>query len=156
MRRALPLAALALGLTACAPEGEEREGASNSYPAYELASARTERAPGAVASAASVEEITVEQLSDRLAAGEIRVIDVRRDDEVAEGMIPGAEHIAMDRFDPASVVAGDDRPIVIYCRSGRRSQIVAEQLAAFTGKPATHLAGGVLAWTATGKTTVAP
>jgi rhodanese-related sulfurtransferase len=95
-------------------------------------------------------EIDAATLSESLAQGNVRVIDVRTDAEVAEGVIPGAEHIAMDRFDPAALDTSDGRAIVLYCRSGRRSAMVAEKLAEHTGEPAVHLEGGVLAWQASG------
>ncbi len=81
-----------------------------------------------------------------MAAGNVRLIDVRTDVEVAEGAIPGAEHIALDRFDPAKLDLSDGREVVLYCRTGRRSAIAGERLAAATGKPVEHLAGGIIAW----------
>jgi rhodanese-related sulfurtransferase len=85
-------------------------------------------------------------LAKAIAEGSVRLIDVRRDDEWAEGRIEGAEHIPLDQFDPASLDLSDVREVVLYCRSGRRSGIAAEQLAKHTGKPAKHLEGGILAW----------
>ena len=95
---------------------------------------------------AQVVDLSTDELSALLEKGNIRLIDVRRDDEVAEGMIPGAEHIMLDNFDPAALDLTDGREVVLYCRSGRRSGIAAEKLAAHTGKPAKHLGGGILAW----------
>lgn len=84
----------------------------------------------------------LEQLRD---AGEIRLIDVRTDEEVAEGIIPGAEHIMLDDLD-MNALAPDAERIVFYCRSGRRSALAAEQLAQVSGKTQRHLGGGILAW----------
>jgi len=81
-----------------------------------------------------------------MAGGNVRLIDVRTDAEVAEGAIPGAEHIALDQFDPAKLDLSDGREVVLYCRTGRRSAIAGERLAAATGKPVEHLAGGIIAW----------
>lgn len=153
MRRgALLVSLMALGLAACAPEGEDTDGAPGPYPGYELASAKAGRPD----TGAMVKELSVDQLDAMIASGKVRLIDVRKHDEVAEGMIAGAEHIPMDAFDPAKVSAGDDRDIVIYCRSGRRSRIVAEKLAAHSGKPAVHLAGGIIAWNEAGKAAAMP
>lgn len=98
------------------------------------------------ASAVSVATIAPEELAALLDSGNIRLIDVRRDDEMAEGMIPGAEHIELDKFDPASLDLSDGREVVLYCRSDRRSGIAAERLAAETGNTARHLDGGIIAW----------
>ncbi len=90
-------------------------------------------------------DVTPEELAARLAAGNIRLIDVRTDEEIAEGMIPGAEHIALDRFDPQAFGPADRREVVLYCRSGKRSAMAGAKLAEATGKPVEHLAGGILA-----------
>jgi len=96
-------------------------------------------------------DLTPEQLAERLKAGNIRLIDVRTDEEVATGMIPGAEHIPLDRFDPSKLGPDDGREVVLYCRSGRRSTMAGEKLSAALGKPVEHLAGGILAWEAAGQ-----
>ena len=138
MRGALILSSLALGLTACAPEG--KDSAPSPLSGYELASAKSAQ------SELTIIDLTPKQLVQAVNEENVRLIDVRRDDEVAEGIIPGAEHIAMDEFDPSTVTAGDDRPIILYCRSGRRSRIVGEKLATHTGRPTVHLAGGLIAY----------
>ena len=86
----------------------------------------------------------------RIEAGTVRVIDVRTQEEFDSGIIPDAEHIPLDQFDPAKLDLSDGREIVLYCRSGKRSGIAAELLSAATGKPAQHLEGGMLAWEAAG------
>lgn len=96
-------------------------------------------------------DLTPEELGARLAAGNVRLIDVRTDEEVAEGMIPGAEHIPLDRFDPATLGPSDGREVVLYCRSGRRSTMAGAKLSAATGEPVEHLAGGILAWEKAGQ-----
>lgn len=95
-------------------------------------------------------DLTPEQLAERLKAGNIRLIDVRTAEEVAAGTIPGAEHIPLDQFDPAKLGADDGREVVLFCRSGRRSAVAGEKLAATTGEPVEHLSGGILAWEAAG------
>ncbi|MEL7188022.1 MAG: rhodanese-like domain-containing protein [Pseudomonadota bacterium] len=161
MRRADLLAGIGycgLALAACAPQSDD-DGGGEVLPFPEMAAAaELEVREGLGQTGADIAaqndkliEISAEELAEQLAAENIRLIDVRTDEEVAEGMIPGAEHIAKDDFDPATVLAGDDRPIILYCRSGGRSGQVAEKLAAHTGKPVTHLAGGILAWQASGK-----
>lgn len=149
----LPLAPLLLALAACGGGSEQSSG--NSAPlGFELAMAGT----GADASAlpandvatSAVVPVSPQDLWARIEAGTVRVIDVRTDDEVNGGIIPEAEHIALDQFDPAKLDLSDGRKVVLYCRSGHRSAIAAEQLAAAIGAPVEHLDGGMLAWEETG------
>lgn len=142
-RSELIVVAASLVLVACAEQSAIDEGA----PVEEAATSATE---------VEVVELDVEQVSSLLEGGDVRLIDVRTDEEVAEGVIPGAEQIVLDDFDPAKLDLSDGREVVLYCRSGRRSGIAAEKLAAHTGKPAKHLAGGITAWREAGKETAPP
>ncbi len=60
------------------------------------------------------------------------VIDVRTAAEYAAGHIAGAQNIDVEAADFASRIATLDAtaPVLVYCRSGRRSAIAAEQMAA--------------------------
>jgi len=99
---------------------------------------------------ARVIDLSPAEVRAKLADGNIRLIDVRRDDEVAQGMIPGAEHIPLAEFAPEELDLSDGREVILYCRSSGRSRVAAEALAAHTGEPAQHLDGGILAWQAAG------
>ena len=139
-----------LALASCAPdEGgkDERE----SSPPFGLELAVVDTGNAAEAPAPNVIDLSVDQLRTKLASGDIRLIDVRTDGEVAQGFIPGAEHIAIDEFDPAALDLSEGREIVFYCRSGRRSGRAGDALAAYTGEPAQHLAGGIRAWQEAGE-----
>ncbi|MEM6858069.1 MAG: rhodanese-like domain-containing protein [Pseudomonadota bacterium] len=109
-----------------------------------------------IAAESTVIDLAVADAYQLVQAGKARLIDVRTDEEVAQGMIPGAEHIAMSHFDPAQVSASGNLPVILYCRSGRRSRIVAEQLAAEVDKPVAHVEGGILSWQARGLPITAP
>jgi rhodanese-related sulfurtransferase len=165
----LPLAPALLLLSACGKErsnADERSDGPSAPLGFELAMVGAGAGAGAAASAADdtaaaaaaptpspLITLSPEELAARLAKGNVRLIDVRTDAEVAEGMIPGAEHIPLDQFDPASLDPSDGREVVLYCRSGRRSAIAGEKLAAATGQPVEHLGGGILAWEAAGQPT---
>ncbi|AOE84821.1 rhodanese-like domain-containing protein [Pseudomonas sp. TCU-HL1] len=58
------------------------------------------------------------------------LIDVRTLEEVAEGAIPGARNIGYEQIGQriAEVAPDKDTPIVLYCRSGRRSGIAQDSL----------------------------
>jgi rhodanese-related sulfurtransferase len=155
-RAALLLApALLLALSACGddPGGSKSKRDAPSVPlGFELAFAGTAgEADAAPAPLVPLVPLSPEELAAKIKAGNIRLIDVRTDEEVAGGMIPGAEHIALDRFDPTKLDLSDGREVVLYCRSGRRSGIAGEKLAAVTGAPVEHLEGGMLAWEAAGQ-----
>ncbi|HEY0827988.1 MAG TPA: rhodanese-like domain-containing protein [Bacilli bacterium] len=91
--------------------------------------------------------IEPEQLKERLSKGEqITIIDVREDEEVAMGMIPGAIHIPIglipERLDDISKT----EEVVLVCRSGHRSGVVQEYLErnGYTGLK--NMVGGMLEW----------
>lgn len=52
------------------------------------------------------------------------LLDVRTPEEFAEGHLPGAVNIPVEELEAklASVPAKKDQPVVLYCRSGRRSE----------------------------------
>jgi rhodanese-related sulfurtransferase len=93
-----------------------------------------------------IEEITTEELQKKLEAGEkLELVDVREDEEVASGMIPGARHIRMgtvpenlDKFDK-------DTEYIIICRSGNRSGNVCHYLQD-QGYKVRNMTGGMLNW----------
>src|SRR4051812_16553895 len=69
--------------------------------------------------------ITTEELNKKLQAGEkLELVDVREDEEVAEGVIPGVKHIRMMDI-PATLDYFDrSKEYIIICRSGSRSEHV--------------------------------
>ncbi|MCC7382584.1 MAG: rhodanese-like domain-containing protein [Deltaproteobacteria bacterium] len=54
-----------------------------------------------------------------------RLIDVRTPEEFSAGHIKGAANIPLDAIQANPEIVGGlkDRPLVLYCRSGRRSEI---------------------------------
>ena len=152
------LSAAAMLLASCAPDGDgggDRDGHPDPFHGFELAKAKGANPHADVSTLSrhgsqTVRNVSPAELRERLSRGNVRLIDVRTDAEVAEGVIPGAEQIALDEFDPVTIDRNDGREIVLYCRSGRRSRIAGERLADHTGQPARHLDGGVIAWTQAG------
>lgn len=64
-----------------------------------------------------------------LVASGARVVDVRTADEFASGHVPGAIHIPYDELPGRAAEIGPaSTPVVLYCRSGRRSGIAVEAL----------------------------
>lgn len=63
-----------------------------------------------------------------IASGAV-VIDVRTPAEFASGHVPGARNIPHDEIEKRLAEVGPaDAPVVLYCRSGRRSGIAAQAL----------------------------
>ncbi|PYI54649.1 rhodanese-like domain-containing protein [Paenibacillus flagellatus] len=84
----------------------------------------------------------------RLEAGErLTVVDVREDEEVAAGMIPGAKHIPLgqlpERHEEIDRSGGE---IVLVCRSGNRSSRAYGFLESIGYTGLKNMTGGMLAW----------
>ncbi len=70
------------------------------------------------------EKIEVSELDRLLANDEIQIIDVRTENEISQGMIPGARNIDVMQWDNfVSEVEQLDRenPVLVYCKVGGRS-----------------------------------
>jgi len=92
--------------------------------------------------------ITVEELKARLDAGEqIQLIDVREEEEVAQGMIPGAIHLPLGQVPQQLAQISKDEEVIFICRSGYRSDQACQYLSSLGYKGTTNLIGGMLAWT---------
>lgn len=79
-----------------------------------------------------------------IAAG-THLVDIRDDDEVSGGMVPGAQHIPMEVLlaDPGQIA--EHERVALYCRSGVRSSRACAQLRA-QGAEVTSVSGGYLAY----------
>lgn len=89
-------------------------------------------------------EITVGETYRRL-DGDVQIIDVREDFEVAEGMIAGATHIPLGQLAARLNEISRTRPIIAVCRSGNRSG-QATALLHSAGFRVDNMQGGMNAW----------
>lgn len=83
----------------------------------------------------------------------VQLVDVRTPDEFAEGHLPGAVNVdwnAEGFLDEARGLLDPARPVMLYCRSGRRSAEAAGKLTE-EGFKVFNLKGGCIAWTEAGK-----
>lgn len=87
------------------------------------------------------------KLKERLDQGEqITIIDIREDEEVAFGMIPGAIHIPMGNIlDRLQEISKTDE-VILVCRSGNRSGVVQEYLEKNGYGGLKNMTGGMLEW----------
>ncbi len=93
--------------------------------------------------------VTADELAARLQAGEkILVVDVRTPAEFAAGHVPGAVNL------PHGSISGDEevlrewkgRPVLLYCRSGRRAGMAADVLEKNGFKRLEYLQGDMPGW----------
>lgn len=124
------LIAAALLVSAC---GDESSGSASAVPAA----------------------ATADSAATALPAGAV-LVDVRTPDEFAEGHLEGAVSLSVEAADFAARLADLDpaATYVVYCRSGRRSAIAAEQMRAAGFTSVTDLGGYDEAAAATGLPTV--
>lgn len=94
-------------------------------------------------------EISASEASEKLAAGEIQLIDVRQPHEWEAGHIEGAEHIELNELPAQSEQIDKDKPVVFQCKSGGRSAMATQAFAA-AGYDAHNLEGGIIAWVEAG------
>ncbi|MCG7343262.1 rhodanese-like domain-containing protein [Sporosarcina sp. ACRSL] len=93
-----------------------------------------------------MKEITTTELQQKLTEGtNLALIDVREDEEVAQGMIPGAVHIPLGELPDRLDELDQSKSYIIICRSGGRSGNATEFLEA-KGYDATNMVGGMLDW----------
>lgn len=78
---------------------------------------------------ALAQETTPEELRVRLQSG-ARVVDVRTPEEFAQGHVPGALNVPLDRIRSQAPTLFPDKQqsLLLYCRSGRRSGLALEEL----------------------------
>jgi rhodanese-related sulfurtransferase len=93
-----------------------------------------------------MKEIRAEELATKLNNGEkLNIIDVREDEEVAMGIIPGAKHIPLGELAERLDELEQDEHYYMVCRSGRRSMVACEILAEKDFE-VTNMTGGMLDW----------
>jgi hydroxyacylglutathione hydrolase len=78
------------------------------------------------------------------------VLDVRQDDEWAEGHIAGAVHVENGRLPWDDLPFPKDRPIVVHCHTGNRSSSGVSVLLRRGYKDVSLLDGGWAAWSSQG------
>lgn len=95
------------------------------------------------------DEITVSDLALELETN-AWVLDVREDDEFADGHVPNVHHIPLGQLPDKFHLIPKEEKIFVICRSGARSQSGADYLIG-QGYNAISVAGGTMGWISSGR-----
>ncbi|HEX5828874.1 MAG TPA: rhodanese-like domain-containing protein [Candidatus Limnocylindrales bacterium] len=102
----------------------------------------------------STPSIDIVELESRMAAGEVRLIDVREESEFRRGHVPGAVNIPKGRLAGRVATLKRDRPYAVICASGSRSIGATDLLLAEGFEGAVSVRGGTSAWARSGRAVV--
>ena len=100
----------------------------------------------------SYSEIEASDLIEHITKPKVLLVDVRNDDEVARGVIPGAMHIQLSMLPLQYEKLMNASSVVFYCHSGIRSAHAADFAVNKGVKDVFNLIGGVVAWDKAGYT----
>jgi len=90
--------------------------------------------------------ISVSELPQLLAAGQVQLVDVRTDAEIARGRIKGANSLPLHLLPLRLHELDRNKPTVFYCQMGGRSAQAAAFAAAQGHANVFNLQGGITAW----------
>lgn len=86
-------------------------------------------------------------VKERLKRGEkLTIVDVREDEEVATGKIPGAKHIRLNDLPQRYKEIDPGEETIMVCRSGNRSAVACEYLYGLGYRNVKNMMGGMNAW----------
>jgi adenylyltransferase/sulfurtransferase len=94
--------------------------------------------------------LSPKEASDRVASGELKIVDVRENWEYARDHIPNAKLTPLGQIiaRPQEVITADN--VVFVCEVGQRSAVAAEMAAALGMQHVFNLEGGMQAWRTAG------
>lgn len=95
-----------------------------------------------------IQDISLEEAAEKISKGEAIFIDVRTDQEVGDGMIPGSVHIDIksSTFEEQLAELDKDKEYVVYCRSGGRSARACKKMQSMGFKKLNNMAPGYSQW----------
>ena len=94
-------------------------------------------------------DISIDDYRQQFASGqggEYQFIDVREEDEYAEGHIPGTANIPLSEFMARADEISEDMPAVLVCNTGIRSLQAAQFLASMGYEDIYNLEDGTKGW----------
>jgi glyoxylase-like metal-dependent hydrolase (beta-lactamase superfamily II)/rhodanese-related sulfurtransferase len=95
-----------------------------------------------------IKQISISQLKDRIAAGDLQVVDVRRPAEYAGGHVPGAFNAALSGLEKhlTDIPFKQDADTAVICAGGYRSSAAASLLQKHGYTNLMNVTGGTSAW----------
>ena len=96
-----------------------------------------------------IRETNVQEVKKRLDKGErLILVDVREDNEVARGRIPGALHLGKGVIerDVEKTIPDTNAEVILYCGGGFRSALAADALQKMGYTNVLSMDGGVRGW----------
>jgi glyoxylase-like metal-dependent hydrolase (beta-lactamase superfamily II)/rhodanese-related sulfurtransferase len=95
---------------------------------------------------ATISSITPQELNARVQAGEVQVLDVRREPEWEAGHIESATWWPLDNFRVSPPEIDRDAPLAVHCKGGYRSMIASSLLQRAGFRQVLNVTGGYDAW----------
>ncbi len=89
-------------------------------------------------------------VATRMKSGAARLIDIRETDEYAREHVVGAAAVPLSTFEDAHLNLTPGQDVVFMCRTGNRTGVNCDRLAARVSGPAWVLDGGLDAWKSAG------
>ncbi|MFI1753533.1 rhodanese-like domain-containing protein [Streptomyces sp. NPDC020571] len=121
---------------------------ASNYEAVRTVLPTTKQAPGSGDGRTPV-DLSPAEARQRVVDGELTLVDVREEDEWAEGHPADALHAALSTW-PASLSELPDGPLAFVCRTGRRSAQAGVQAFRAGRSSVYSVTGGLEAWRASG------
>lgn len=125
----------------------------NLFPQSETLTTTMKTAADLIAAAkARIRELTPREVRDLQASGEpLVLLDVRDQNEVNLGRIPGAVHISRGTLETkVEALIPRDANVVIYCASGNRSAFAAVTMQEMGYATVASMSGGIREWATSG------
>lgn len=97
-----------------------------------------------------VKSVSPKSASEMIEAGAV-LVDIREADERLNDRIPSARHVPLSMVASCHPQSIEGQPVIFHCRSGRRTEVNAQLLAAKAASVEVFvLEGGIEAWRAAG------
>jgi sulfur-carrier protein adenylyltransferase/sulfurtransferase len=96
-----------------------------------------------------IKEVTPEDVDERLRRGDgFLILDVREDEEVEHGIVPGARHVTRGHLESRveDVLTDKDAEVVVYCAGGVRSAFATKTLEELGYSNVSSMSGGFTRW----------